>query len=156
VDKICDTIASTGSRRTHATVYLENLRCDGSGHDGCQAGCNLYWTEAWLRRVDDDLCHPAETLTHARMLRVRAGLPYPIGPPDVFAMTVPAGPRAAQRLVLVSVAVDASNGSAAKLENLAQAGRGRCVRSEATGPRFWRCRATEAFNASEPPEDLPY
>jgi hypothetical protein len=71
-------------------------------------------------------------------------------------MTVPAGSRAAQRLVLVSVAVDASNGSAAKLENLAQAGRGRCVRSEATGPRFWRCRATEAFNASEPPEDLPY
>ena len=46
-----------------------------------------YWTEAWLRRVDDDLCHPAKTLTHARMLRVRAGLPYPIGPPDVFAMT---------------------------------------------------------------------
>src|SRR5262245_3084406 len=33
-----------------------------------------------------DLYQPAETLTHARMLRVRASLPYPIGPPDVFAM----------------------------------------------------------------------
>ena len=54
VDKICDTIAATGSRRMHATVYLEDLRCDGSGHDGCQAGCKLYWKEAWLRRVDDD------------------------------------------------------------------------------------------------------
>ena len=54
VDKICDTIAATGSRRMHATVYLEDLRCDGSGHGGCQAGCKLYWKEAWLRRVDDN------------------------------------------------------------------------------------------------------
>jgi hypothetical protein len=54
VDKICDTVADTGSRRMHATVYLEDLRCDGSGHAGCQAACKLYWKEAWLRRVDDD------------------------------------------------------------------------------------------------------
>lgn len=54
VDKICDTITYTGSRRMQQTVYLEDLRCDGSGHDGCQAGCKLYWKEAWLRRVDDD------------------------------------------------------------------------------------------------------
>lgn len=53
VDKICDTIAATGSRRMEATVYLGDLRCDGAGHDGCQAGCLLYWKEAWLRRVDD-------------------------------------------------------------------------------------------------------
>ncbi len=45
VDKICDTIAATGSRRMHATVYLEDLRCDGSGHDGCRAACKLYWRE---------------------------------------------------------------------------------------------------------------
>jgi hypothetical protein len=54
VDKICDTINGTGSRRMRETVYLEDLRCDGSGHGGCQAGCKLYWKEAWLRRVDDD------------------------------------------------------------------------------------------------------
>jgi hypothetical protein len=54
VDKVCDTVAATGSRRMHSTVYLEDLRCDGSGHDGCQAGCKIYWNEAWLRRVDDD------------------------------------------------------------------------------------------------------
>ena len=52
VDKICDTIAATGSRRMHAMVYLDDLRCDGSGHGDCQAGCKLYWKEAWLRRVD--------------------------------------------------------------------------------------------------------
>jgi hypothetical protein len=54
VDKICNTIDKTGSRRLHDTVYLEDLRCDGSGHGGCQAGCRIYWKEAWLRRVDDD------------------------------------------------------------------------------------------------------
>jgi hypothetical protein len=53
VDKICNTIDKTGSRRMHDTVYLEDLRCDGSGHGGCQAGCRIYWKEAWLRRVDD-------------------------------------------------------------------------------------------------------
>ena len=36
------------------TVYLEDLRCDGSGHGGCQAGCRIYWKEAWLRRVDGE------------------------------------------------------------------------------------------------------
>src|SRR5215210_3189385 len=49
VEKICDTIAATGSRRMRDVVYLENLRCDGSGHGGCQAGCRIYWKEAWLR-----------------------------------------------------------------------------------------------------------
>jgi hypothetical protein len=53
VDKICDTVKATGSRRMHATVYLEDLRCDGSAHGGCQAGCRLYWKDAWLRRVDE-------------------------------------------------------------------------------------------------------
>jgi hypothetical protein len=52
VEKICDTVAGTGSRRMRDTVYLEDLRCDGSGHGGCQAGCRIYWKEAWLRRVD--------------------------------------------------------------------------------------------------------
>ena len=54
VEKICDTITQTGSRRLEGTVYLDDLRCDGSGHDGCQAGCRIYWKEAWLRRVVTD------------------------------------------------------------------------------------------------------
>src|SRR4051794_37149299 len=52
VDKICDTVTETGSRRMPSTVYLDDLRCDGSAHGGCQAGCRLYWKEDWLRRVD--------------------------------------------------------------------------------------------------------
>lgn len=51
--KVCDTIAFTGSRRLEGTVLLEDLRCDGAAHDGCQAGCRYYWKEAWLRRWED-------------------------------------------------------------------------------------------------------
>src|SRR5215211_5911708 len=56
VEKICDTVSGgpPNSRRMRDTVLLEDLRCDGSGHGGCQAGCRLYWKESWLRRVDPD------------------------------------------------------------------------------------------------------
>jgi hypothetical protein len=53
VEKICNTVDTSGSRRMYDTVYLDDLRCDGSGHGGCQAGCRIYWKEAWLRRVED-------------------------------------------------------------------------------------------------------
>ena len=33
-------------------VFLEDLRCDGSGHDGCQRGCKIFWKEDWLRADD--------------------------------------------------------------------------------------------------------
>jgi hypothetical protein len=50
-DKTCDTISNRGSRRMWNTVYLEDLRCDGGAHDGCQARCLVFWKEAWLKRV---------------------------------------------------------------------------------------------------------
>jgi hypothetical protein len=53
-EKICDTITwNHTSRRMVDTVLLDEERCDGSGHGGCQAECRLYWKEAWLSRVDD-------------------------------------------------------------------------------------------------------
>jgi hypothetical protein len=50
VEKIWDMAGGTGLRRLRDTVLLEGLRCDGSGHDGCESGCYLLWKEAWLRR----------------------------------------------------------------------------------------------------------
>jgi hypothetical protein len=50
--KACDTIDWQQYRRMENAVHLEELRCDGSAHGGCQAGCLLFWREAWLRRVD--------------------------------------------------------------------------------------------------------
>ena len=49
--KTCDTIEHYKGRRMASAVHLEGLRCDGAGHGGCQAGCLLFWKEAWLRRV---------------------------------------------------------------------------------------------------------
>lgn len=51
-EKICDMIGPGGSRRMRDTVLLEDLRCDGAAHGGCQAGCRIYWKEAWLTLVD--------------------------------------------------------------------------------------------------------
>lgn len=50
--KTCDTVNKTGSRRVARAVHLEGLRCDGGAHGGCQAGCLLFWKEAWLQRAD--------------------------------------------------------------------------------------------------------
>ena len=51
-DKTCDTVANTGGLRLHNTVHLRGLRCDGSGHGGCEAGCLMFWRESWLTRVE--------------------------------------------------------------------------------------------------------
>jgi hypothetical protein len=50
-DKACDTIDWSTLRRMENAVHLAQLRCDGSAHGGCQAGCLLFWKEAWLERV---------------------------------------------------------------------------------------------------------
>jgi hypothetical protein len=40
-------------RNMENAVHLQNIRCDGSAHDGCQAACLMYWKEAWLQRVEN-------------------------------------------------------------------------------------------------------
>jgi hypothetical protein len=52
-DKTCDTISGLWrGRRMLRTVHLQNARCDGSAHGGCEAKCMIFWKEAWLRRVE--------------------------------------------------------------------------------------------------------
>jgi hypothetical protein len=50
--KLCDTINRSGMYRMDHAVHLAGVRCDGQAHGGCQAGCLIYWKEAWLKRVD--------------------------------------------------------------------------------------------------------
>jgi hypothetical protein len=50
--KLCDTINGSGMYRMDHAVHLAGVRCDGQAHGGCQAGCLVYWKEAWLKRVD--------------------------------------------------------------------------------------------------------
>lgn len=58
---------ATVSKRAHKTcdghgnhrwlddaVHLDNWRCDGSAHGGCQARCLMYWKTSWLRVVSED------------------------------------------------------------------------------------------------------
>ena len=52
--KTCDRVERSGLRRMEDTVHLDELRCDGAGHGGCQAACLIFWKEAWLKRVDGD------------------------------------------------------------------------------------------------------
>ena len=51
-NKLCDTMTRSGMRRMTDAVHLAGVRCDGGGHDGCQAACLIYWKHAWLKPVD--------------------------------------------------------------------------------------------------------
>jgi hypothetical protein len=57
-------------------VFLEQLRCDGSAHGGCEAECRLFWKEEWLRHVgelsadgprDEGAITPLQELTEDRV-----------------------------------------------------------------------------------------
>jgi len=74
VERACDTInLNNRVRRMPDTVILADVRCDGTGHGGCEAGCRLYWKEAWLRKaghspkpeVESDATKKLEALVRA-------------------------------------------------------------------------------------------
>jgi hypothetical protein len=52
--KACDTLGTYMNRSMADAVHLD-LRCDGSAHGGCQAGCLIYWKTAWLKPVEGPL-----------------------------------------------------------------------------------------------------
>lgn len=54
LERVCDTLTWSGVRRLENTVILDDWRCDGAAHDGCRAGCRMFWREAWLRPATDD------------------------------------------------------------------------------------------------------
>ena len=51
-DKTCDNIVGWSIRRMQNSVHLEGIRCEGSAHGGCEAGCLIFWKEAWLKRSE--------------------------------------------------------------------------------------------------------
>lgn len=46
-------------RRLDDTVFLEDVRCDGEAHGGCDKACLIFWKEAWLRPAGDMDRQPA-------------------------------------------------------------------------------------------------
>lgn len=50
--KTCDPPNGLQGRRMLHAVHLEDVRCNGSAHDGCQARCLVFWKDAWLKKAD--------------------------------------------------------------------------------------------------------
>jgi len=74
-DKTCDYIQAWSIRRMKDAVHLEGVRCDGTGHDGCEAGCLIFWKEAWLNRTENNNdVVPAESLRRAAVSPGGGGL----------------------------------------------------------------------------------
>jgi hypothetical protein len=65
--KTCDPALGIGGRKMESTVHLENIRCDGSAHDGCEAGCLIFWKEAWLKLIDGEPASQAPRGNGARL-----------------------------------------------------------------------------------------
>lgn len=57
VVKTCTSGTKAGSSmrvfRADDVFLLDDLRCSGADHDGCQKGCTIFWREAWLRKIDN-------------------------------------------------------------------------------------------------------
>lgn len=49
LEKTC--VEGYGARLLPNVVTLENIRCDGSAHAGCQRNCPILWKDAWLEAV---------------------------------------------------------------------------------------------------------
>ena len=86
--KTCDTIGWTGMYRVRDAVHLEGSRCDGRGHGGCQAGCSLYWKEAWLRRVEADDRSPSGLAPASSAAATPPPDPLPNGAPRCTVATL--------------------------------------------------------------------
>jgi hypothetical protein len=63
-DKTCDTVTGRYvGRRMENTVHLEH-RCDGRAYGGCQAGCLIFWKEAWLKPIGKETAPEADADVH--------------------------------------------------------------------------------------------
>ena len=60
-DKTCDNIKPWSLRRVQDAVHLMGVRCGGSAHGDCDAGCLIFWREEWLKRAEPEIL-PASNL----------------------------------------------------------------------------------------------
>ena len=74
-DRTC--VETLKQRGMDDTVWLEEVRCDGSAHDGCQISCLTFWKEAWLKRAEPEVSSAAPPLPAAP-----AAFPFPVKDPQ--------------------------------------------------------------------------
>jgi hypothetical protein len=51
-------VNDTEIRGLDNTVFLKEVRCDGTNHGGCARSCLIFWKTAWLKRVDSPASAP--------------------------------------------------------------------------------------------------
>lgn len=61
-------VEGEGLRGMKNAVFLDEARCDGGHHEGCQRGCDVFWKMAWLSA---DLAPPAASEDAERAARLR-------------------------------------------------------------------------------------
>src|SRR5215472_6504197 len=52
-------------------VTLDDVRCSGDAHDGCQKACMVFWREAWLRKLQNAVTPLKADLAGVERLRAR-------------------------------------------------------------------------------------
>lgn len=50
--KTCDTVSGHYAGRSLPDAVHLDIRCDGQAYGGCQAGCLIFWKNAWLKPAD--------------------------------------------------------------------------------------------------------
>jgi hypothetical protein len=80
-DKTCDNIMPWNMRRVKHAVHLTDVRCNGGAHDNCDAGCLIYWHEAWLKRVEQEFVNESTIREVGSAAKVAAAQP---SAPGVF------------------------------------------------------------------------
>jgi hypothetical protein len=75
-DKTCDNIKQWSLRRVKNAVHLTGVRCDGASHGNCDAGCLLFWNEAWLKKANPEFVSASQVAPppSASSLTPRTGL----------------------------------------------------------------------------------
>src|SRR5208282_1399154 len=74
--KTCDVVFPVRGRWVEQAVHLET-RCDGQAHDGCQAGCLLFWKTAWLKPVNRSSSEPSVARVEVQPEHPKADSPGP-------------------------------------------------------------------------------
>lgn len=70
--KTCDTVNDYKGRRMEAAVHLDSVRCNGGAHGGCEAGCLIFWKEAWLKRLSSSNTGTSNSLEIRRSASAKA------------------------------------------------------------------------------------
>lgn len=56
VEKTCvdNPVMYMGEFKNNDVYFLEDLRCSGANHNGCNRACRIFWKESWLEPISND------------------------------------------------------------------------------------------------------